>query len=351
MLVIMGPVLRLWRTSVLCLLALAAVIYRAQQESKAARKAAMHQNHKVVPVASDRARVAASNCSTSAGRVISLPDKQLPIAGFDKVLQATGGPASTNFLGDLGTPRFPHEDLEQPPPHSARSDCEAVSVRSSASQQAIAELQAEVRRLRSEKKSGTPRSARSESSQRIIDDLQGQLKKAMEDKVATPRSARSETSQRIIEDLQGQIRSLAEEKSRLLLVQTPRSARSCHSTRSARSDVSQKIIDDLKGQIEKLQKKASEQKKDVAGGPGLSGKTDDLATLLRRIQLPTEYDKILADEGIEFLEDLEDYSEADLLELGLKRAHAKRLLKAVATQTAPGDVSELPRATSAPLPS
>jgi hypothetical protein len=59
-----------------------------------------------------------------------------------------------------------------------------------------------------------------------------------------------------------------------------------------------------------------------------------------------EYDGTLRDEGFEDLASLVDLTEADLRELGLKMAHAKRLLKALREDSRQTDAA----ADSAPAP-
>lgn len=111
---------------------------------------------------------------------------------------------------------------------------------------------------------GSARSARSDTSQRIIDELQARIAK-LDEPVAqasdTPRSARSDTSQRIIDGLHARIAKMTEERNN----QTPRSARSDFSQRitprSARSDISssQRIIDELKELKEEIASLKSER--------------------------------------------------------------------------------------------
>lgn len=175
------------------------------------------------------------------------------------------------------------------------------------------------------------RSERSTTSQVIIDDLQAQIQKLKEDRANNPsnppsarsdRSVRSDTSQLIIDDLKAQILRLKEEKT-----QTPRSARSDRSAGSARSDTSLKIISGLQSEIGELREALKTVRQ--LGGP--VGNSDDLKSLLRSLQLPEECDRMLEDEGVDFVEDLVDYTETELVNIGFKRGHAKRLLKAAAS--------------------
>jgi len=135
-------------------------------------------------------------------------------------------------------------------------------------------------------------------------------------------SVRSETSQRIIDDLKAQIQRLKEDKTT-----TPRSERSDRTHGSARSDSSQKVIGSLQEELQALKDalKSARQSTSPRQGAG------DLKALLRSLQLPEECDKMLADEGVDFVEDLADYTEAELIGLGFKRGHAKRVLKAAAS--------------------
>lgn len=62
---------------------------------------------------------------------------------------------------------------------------------------------------------------------------------------------------------------------------------------------------------------------------------DQLKSLLRMIQLPSECDKALAENDIKFVYDLEAYDEAELMKIGFKKLHAQRLLKAVSMRQKP----------------
>mmetsp|Transcript_75643 Transcript_75643/g.225497 ORF Transcript_75643/g.225497 Transcript_75643/m.225497 type:complete len:408 (+) Transcript_75643:59-1282(+) len=213
---------------------------------------------------------------------------------------------------------------EKSNPNTARSE------RSVTSQKIIDELQAQIQKLK-EDKSNLPsaRSERSVTSQKIIEDLQAQILRLKEDKSNPPsaRSERSEGSQRIIEDLRAQILKLKEEK----VCQTPNSARSGGSVRSVKSERSQQIINGLESQISELREelKSVRQSRPTPAMP-----TTELTSLLRSLQLPEEYDALFNNEGVDFLEDLTDYTESDLIDLGLKRGHARRLLKAATSKDA-----------------
>merc|ERR1712217_105348 len=81
--------------------------------------------------------------------------------------------------------------------------------------------------------------------------------------------------------------------------------------------------EDLQAQVQTLQSQVQKSIRLIPGTP------DEVQKLLRKLSLPPEYDTILSNEGIEFLDDLTNYTESDLVELGCKRGHVRRLLKSI----------------------
>mmetsp|Transcript_75644 Transcript_75644/g.225502 ORF Transcript_75644/g.225502 Transcript_75644/m.225502 type:complete len:373 (+) Transcript_75644:59-1177(+) len=251
-------------------------------------------------------------------------DRHMPlgIPGFEKVTNGRSASRSRRRPPDAC-----HRILGDLSPLASGRLASGRSERSTTSLQIIEELQAQIQKLKDDK--STPASARSSASQKIIEDLQAQILRLKEDKSNPPsaRSERSEGSQRIIEDLRAQILKLKEEK----VCQTPNSARSGGSVRSVKSERSQQIINGLESQISELREelKSVRQSRPTPAMP-----TTELTSLLRSLQLPEEYDALFNNEGVDFLEDLTDYTESDLIDLGLKRGHARRLLKAATSKDA-----------------
>jgi len=276
------------------------------------------------PLASGRLASGRSERSTTSLQIIEELQAQIQKLKDDKSTPASArSSASQKIIEDLQA-QIQKLKEEKSNPNTARSE------RSVTSQKIIDELQAQIQKLK-EDKSNLPsaRSERSVTSQKIIEDLQAQILRLKEDKSNPPsaRSERSEGSQRIIEDLRAQILKLKEEK----VCQTPNSARSGGSVRSVKSERSQQIINGLESQISELREelKSVRQSRPTPAMP-----TTELTSLLRSLQLPEEYDALFNNEGVDFLEDLTDYTESDLIDLGLKRGHARRLLKAATSKDA-----------------
>jgi len=247
----------------------------------------------------------------------------LTIIGFEKVMkQACQEPCGKQQSGSMvgENPEQPlvgdalHPIIEDPDgPEPKLSSRAPVSVRSSvrsnrseSSQRIIDDLQEQIRKLQEEKekKTRTPTSARSESSQHIISDLQDQIRRLQEDKskqLGTPSSARSESSQHIIDGLQEQIRRLQEDK--VKQPRTPTSARSESSQRiiselqeeikhlqsgktkhaaspsSARSESSQRIIEELQEKLRRLQEEAGAQASNLS-----SARSESSQRIIRSLQ-------------------------------------------------------------------
>lgn len=196
---------------------------------------------------------------TGPATAAQLVNKKLRISGFERVMKGTPPLVKSELL--CSPPNSGRSERLVGNQMSARSQTSARSARSETSQRIINDLQAQIAKLKEElaQDSQTPRSARSEKSQRIIDDLHAQIAKLTaegENSLAlrsarselisarsqvSARSTRSDTSQRIIYDLSVQIIKLKEEL-----------AQASKTPRSARSETSQRIIDDLNAQIARL---------------------------------------------------------------------------------------------------